>query len=353
MPPRCSNSGGLFEIDRKAEDVEKYTTQMEATDFWDNPDAAQKVIRKMQNAKSSVDEWKEIDDSISNLKGLAELAEAENDPDLDRDIENEFSELKKKFSRFEYKTMLSGPNDSSDAYLNIHSGAGGTESCDWADMLQRMYLRWAENRKYKCSVLSTVPGEEAGIKSATIRVQGNLAYGYLKAETGVHRLVRISPFDSNKRRHTSFASVDVVPEYEDLNDIEIVDSELKIDTYRASGAGGQHVNTTDSAVRITHLPTGVVVQCQNERSQFQNKAQCMNLLRAKLMQLEEIKRQEELNKLYGDKGEIAWGNQIRSYVLQPYQMVKDHRTGTESSGVMKVLDGDIDIFIEDYLRKNA
>ncbi len=326
---------------------------MEAPDFWDNPDAAQKIIRKMQNAKSSVDDWTDVDGAVTNLKGLAELAEEENDPELDKDIEKEFTELKRKFSRFEYKTMLSGPNDSSDAYLNIHSGAGGTESCDWADMLQRMYLRWTERKKYKCSILSTVPGDEAGIKSATIRIQGNLAYGYLKAETGVHRLVRISPFDSNKRRHTSFASVDVVPEYDDMNEIEIVDPELKVDTYRASGAGGQHVNTTDSAVRITHLPTGVVVQCQNERSQFQNKAQCMNLLRAKLMQLEEIKRKEELNKLYGEKGEIAWGNQIRSYVMQPYQMVKDHRTGTESSAVMKILDGEIDTFIEDYLRKNA
>jgi peptide chain release factor 2 len=268
-------------------------------------------------------------------------------------LEGHLGVVTKKCERVELAGLLSRPEDMKNCFFSIHAGAGGTESCDWASMLLRMYTRYFEMNKFKFHELDITPGEEAGIRSITLRVGGPFAFGKLSCETGVHRLVRISPFDANKRRHTSFAAVDCVPEFEDDIDVEIDDDDIRIDFYRASGAGGQHVNKTSSAVRITHEPTGIVVQCQNERSQHKNKAQAMKMLQAKLYMLEQQKRDAEVAKLYGQKGEIAWGNQIRSYVLQPYQMVKDHRTDFQTGNVDAVLDGEIDGFIESYLRHRA
>lgn len=269
------------------------------------------------------------------------------------EIQGEVGRIKKELDGFELQAMLSGEHDRANAILSIHPGAGGTESQDWAEILLRMYLRWAERRGYKTEITDYQPGEGAGIKDATITVSGEYAYGYLRAESGVHRLVRISPFDANKRRHTSFASVHVIPEIEDDIQVEVDETELRIDTYRSSGAGGQHVNKTDSAVRITHLSTGIVVQCQNERSQHKNKATAMKILRSKLYKLEEEKQKEKLEEIHGEKKDIGWGNQIRSYVLHPYRMVKDLRTRVETGNADAVLDGEIDNFIEAFLLKGA
>ena len=288
---------------------------------------------------------------------LIELAEGETAPDQQKTVLAEAAEKFKKlevdYNHFEIQTLLNGKLDTNNAYLTLHAGAGGTESCDWASMLFRMYTRYVETHGFTLNVLDYQPGEEAGVKSVTMLVSGPYAYGYMKAERGVHRLVRISPFDSNKRRHTSFAALDVVAEVDDKIEIEIDEKDLRIDTYRSSGAGGQKVNKTDSAVRIVHNPTGIVVACQAERSQHSNRATCMKMLRAKLYELEVDKKRREMEKYYGDKGEIAWGHQIRSYVLQPYTMVKDHRTDTETGQVDKVLDGDLDMFIESYLKQTA
>ena len=288
---------------------------------------------------------------------LLELAEGETAPDQQKAVLAEADEKLKKlqadYNHFEIQTLLNGKLDTNNAYLTLHAGAGGTESCDWASMLFRMYSRYVESHGFTMNVLDYQPGEEAGIKSVTLLVSGTYAYGYMKAERGVHRLVRISPFDSNKRRHTSFAALDVVAEVDDKIDIEIDEKDLRIDTYRSSGAGGQKVNKTDSAVRIVHNPTGIVVACQAERSQHSNRATCMKMLRAKLYELEMDKKRKEMERYYGEKGDIAWGHQIRSYVLQPYTMVKDHRTDTETGQVDKVLDGDLDMFIESYLKQTA
>jgi peptide chain release factor 2 len=288
---------------------------------------------------------------------LLELAEGESAPDQQKAVLAEaaekFKKLEADYNHFEIQTLLNGKLDTNNAYLTLHAGAGGTESCDWASMLFRMYTRYVETHGFTLAVLDYQPGEEAGVKSVTMLVSGPYAYGYMKAERGVHRLVRISPFDSNKRRHTSFAALDVVAEVDDKIEIEIDEKDLRIDTYRSSGAGGQKVNKTDSAVRVVHNPTGIVVACQAERSQHSNRATCMKMLRAKLYELEVDKKRREMEKYYGDKGEIAWGHQIRSYVLQPYTMVKDHRTDTETGQVDKVLDGDLDMFIESYLKQTA
>ena len=316
--------------------------------FWDNRETAQEVIRETQRLKRALDPMGGLIQSLEDMEALAELAEE--DQDAVAEFETEAKSLEKRLSDFEFQCMLNGPADANNAFLTIHAGAGGTESCDWAQMLMRMYAHWAESRRMKTEMISSLPGDEAGLRQVTLRVEGEYAYGRLKAEIGVHRLVRISPFDANKRRHTTFASVDVVPEVDDDIEIEIRDADVKMDTYRASGAGGQHVNKTSSAVRLTHLPTGIVVQCQNQRSQFQNRHTAMKMLTARLYQLEESKRKAELAQAYDEKGEIAWGNQIRSYVLQPYQMVKDLRTNVETSNVQAVLDGDIDMFIEAYLK---
>jgi peptide chain release factor 2 len=324
---------------------------MARPDFWSNPDAAQARMREMKRLKSDVEPLAELEQLHEEAELLYKLAVDEGDTESLAEVRRDLARLDAGLEKLEFRLMFSGPNDRKNAFLSIHAGAGGTESCDWAMMLLRMYQRWIERNGFDSRLLDDLAGEEAGIRRATLNVMGSFAYGHLKSEIGVHRLVRISPFDAGSRRHTSFASVDVVPELGGDLDIDLRDEDLRIDTYRSSGAGGQHVNVTDSAVRITHLPTGVVVQCQNERSQHKNRATALKLLTAKLYRLEEKKREDELQKLYGEKGEIAWGNQIRSYVLQPYQMVKDHRTGFETGNTEAVLDGEIDGFIEAYLKE--
>lgn len=314
--------------------------------MWSDTDKAQKIMRERTRLDGSVSSVRQIEANLNDTIELLEMAEAENDQDMIEDAESSLSSMKVDVEKRQVESLLSGEADLNDAYLEINSGAGGTESQDWAEMLLRMYSRWAERRGYKVSVLNRQDGEEAGIKSATIRISGEMAYGWAKTENGVHRLVRISPFDSNARRHTSFASVSVAPVIDDSIDIEIEDKDLRIDTFRASGAGGQHVNTTDSAVRITHIPTNIVVSCQSGRSQHKNKAEAMDMLKARLYEIELQKREDDASAAHGDKSEIGWGHQIRSYVLHPYQMVKDARTAVENTDSAAVLDGDIDRFLE-------
>jgi len=322
---------------------------MSAPDFWNNREKAQETVAELKSLKAAIDPLEAMGAALEDLGVLLEIAEE--DPSGEEEFARELPAIEASIDRFEFQQMLNGPDDGRNAYMSIHAGAGGTESCDWAEMILRMYLRWAEAGKLKAELIEATAGEEAGLRSVSVHVVGPWAYGYLKAEIGVHRLVRISPFDANKRRHMSFASVDVTPELDDSQDIDILDSDLRIDTYRASGAGGQHVNKTDSAVRITHLPTGVAVQCQNDRSQHKNRRTAMKMLLAKLHALREAEQQKELAAAYDAKGEIAFGYQIRSYVMQPYQLVKDLRTGRETGNVEAVLDGDIQPFIEAYLRK--
>lgn len=310
-------------------------------------------MRRRQGLEDALKAFAQLERDLNDNIELVELGEAEDDAGVVAEAEASLERLRKDAQRREVEALLSGEADANDCYIEIHAGAGGTESQDWAQMLLRMYTRWAEAREYKTEIIGTSPGEEAGIKSATMLVRGNNAYGWAKTESGVHRLVRISPFDSNARRHTSFASVWVFPVIDDSIEIEIEDKDVRIDTYRASGAGGQHVNTTDSAVRITHLPTGIVVQCQNERSQHKNRATAWDMLRARLYEAELQKREEEAEAQAAAKTDIGWGHQIRSYVLQPYQMVKDLRTGIESSNPTAVLDGAIDQFIEAALAQRV
>jgi len=326
---------------------------MTAQGFWDNPEKAQSVVTSLSALKSIVEPIEQLKREVDDLPELLEMAMEESDQDELNQLENDLTDLLKRCSQIELQGLLSGPQDMKNCFFSIHAGAGGTESCDWASMLLRMYTRYFEDNKFKIEELDITPGEEAGIRSITLRVAGPFAFGKLSCEVGVHRLVRISPFDSQSRRHTSFAAADCIPEFEDDIDIEINEDDLRIDFYRASGAGGQHVNKTSSAVRLTHIPTGLVVQCQNQRSQHKNRSQAMKVLKARLYMLEQQKRDAEISKLYGDKGEIAWGNQIRSYVMQPYQMVKDHRTEHQTGNVQAVMDGDIEAFIESFLRHRA
>ena len=326
---------------------------MSKVGFWDNPDSAQSVVSQLSILKAVVGPVQEMQREVGDIQELFELAAAESDRQELQVLENDLGALLKRCEQIELTGLLSRPEDMRNCFFSIHAGAGGTESCDWASMLLRMYTRYFEATGYGFNELDITPGEEAGIRSITLRVAGPFAFGKLSCEMGVHRLVRISPFDSNKRRHTSFAAVDCVPEFDEDINIEINEDDIRIDCYRASGAGGQHVNKTSSAVRITHEPTGIVVQCQNERSQHKNRAQAMKVLKARLYMLEEQKRDAELAKLHGNKGEIAWGNQIRSYVLQPYQLVKDHRTDFQTGNVDAVLNGDLDGFIESYLHYRA
>jgi len=320
--------------------------------FWDNQDTAKMVVSKISALKMLIEPVIGAESEVANLSELFGMAVEENDRQALVEVEKDIAQLEKKCVQIELAGTLSGPDDIKSCFFSIHAGAGGTESCDWANMLLRMYTRYFQQNKFNYEELDLTPGEEAGLRSITLKVTGPFAFGKLSCETGVHRLVRISPFDSNKRRHTSFAAVDCLPESEDI-DIEIEEDDLKIDYYRAGGAGGQHVNKTSSAVRIAHIPTGIVVQCQNDRSQHRNKAEAMKMLKSRLYMLEQQKRDAELAKIYGAKGEIAWGNQIRSYVLQPYQLVKDHRTDFQTGKVDAVLDGDIEDFIDSYLQYRA
>jgi peptide chain release factor 2 len=319
-------------------------------DFWSNPGAARGVVAQLKSARSTVEKWQELWDECEDLSALTELAQGEDDPDTWKEIATDLGRLEKEAASLETESLLTGENDALGALLTIHPGAGGTESQDWAQMLMRMYLRWIDRKGYEANVLDVQPGEEAGIKDAAIEVAGDNAYGYLRAESGVHRLVRISPFDANHRRHTSFASVFIYPLVEDTVEVVIKDDDLRVDTYRASGAGGQHVNKTDSAVRITHIPSGIVVQSQAERSQHRNRENAMKILRARLFHYYQEKEREKLDALENSKKEIAWGSQIRSYVFHPYTMVKDHRTKAEKGDVQAVMDGDLDMFIDAYLR---
>jgi peptide chain release factor 2 len=340
-------------LPNKKKVLQKLEDQMTKVGFWDNADEAQNVVSQLSILKSIIEPVEEIQREAKDLSELFELATDESDEDELVQLEDDLSALIKRCEQIELSGLLSRPEDMKNCFFSIHAGAGGTESCDWANMLLRMYTRYFEAHKYKFQELDITPGEEAGIRSITLRVSGPFAFGKLSCEVGVHRLVRISPFDANKRRHTSFAAVDCVPEFDEDIDIEIDEDDIRIDFYRARGAGGQHVNKTSSAVRITHEPTGIVVQCQNERSQHKNRAQALKVLKARLYMLEEQKRDAEVAKLYGAKGEIAWGSQIRSYVMQPYQMVKDHRTDYQTGNVEAVLDGELDGFIESYLRYRA
>lgn len=320
------------------------------SNFWTNQTDANKIITEANEIKNIKNELDRLFKLINEKKEEMNLLNDEYDEDLKQIIENELIYLEKEIDTFEIQTLLSGEYDNSNCILEIHSGAGGTESCDWVNMLYRMYIRWCEANEYKYELIDLQQGEEVGFKNVSILVKGSYAYGYLKSEKGVHRLVRISPFDSNKRRHTTFASVEVIPEFDNKIEVDLKEEDLKIDVYRSSGAGGQSVNTTDSAVRITHLPTKIVVTCQNERSQLKNKEKAMQILKNKLYLLDMERKENELSKLRGIHKDINFGSQIRSYVMHPYSMVKDHRTLTETSDVEKVLDGDINKFIEDYLR---
>jgi peptide chain release factor 2 len=342
---RWSGCGGIFDYDAALARLTELNARAEDPAFWSDPARAQAVMRertRLENRMARIDQLsRELSDTVEYL----ELGEAEDDAAVVAEAEASLATLQRTAARAELEALLSGEADANDCWLEVHAGAGGTEAQDWAEMLLRMYARWAERRRFKVEWIEESPGEEAGIKSATIRINGPDAYGWMKTESGVHRLVRISPFDSSARRHTSFASVGAYPVIDDSIDVEILDKDLRVDTYRSSGAGGQHVNRTDSAVRLTHLPTGIVVQCQNDRSQHRNRAMAMQMLKARLYELELRKREEAVKAEHEAKSDIGWGHQIRSYVLQPYQMIKDLRTGVETSNTQAVLDGDLDDFM--------
>lgn len=320
--------------------------------FWDDQAGAQKLINESNAVKTVVEQFEKMTQQLEDIEVMLELANEEEDESMEAEIVDHVHSLQQKLESFELQMMLSEPYDESNAILELHPGAGGTESQDWAEMLLRMYRRWAEKKQFKVEMLDYLPGDEAGVKSVTLLISGYNAYGYLKAEKGVHRLVRISPFDASGRRHTSFVSCDVVPEIDDEAEVDIRTEDLKIDTYRASGAGGQHINTTDSAVRITHVPSGVIVTCQTERSQIKNRERAMKLLRSKLVEKKLEEQRQQLESIRGEQQEIGWGSQIRSYVFHPYSMVKDHRTQRETGNTDAVMDGELDPFIDAYLRQH-
>ena len=337
--------GGNFDLDNKSERINFLEKETTKPNFWNNREKSEQIIKEMNALKNETEEIISIKNEIESNLELIKLLDTEPDESIEEEIINSIPKIEDLIEKEKRRVSLSGPYDRNDCILEIHPGAGGTESCDWASMLYRMYLRWCEKKGYKTTILDYQDGDEAGIKSVSVKISGSNVYGLLKRERGVHRLVRLSPFDSNNRRHTSFASVEITPEIEQDTSIDIDEKDLKIDVYRSTGAGGQGVNTTDSAVRITHLPTKIVVTCQNERSQIQNKEQAMKVLKNKLLLKKIEEQEEEMNKIKGIQSTINFGSQIRSYVMHPYSMVKDHRTGVETSNVDKVLDGDLDLFI--------
>ena len=350
MSERISQFRDSLNVEEKEAEIKVYDDQMQAAGFWDDQRKAQEIINAANAIKDKVNTFYALDTEVEDLAVAFELILEEQDEELQAELESQLDEVSERLNKFELEILLSGPYDANNAILELHPGAGGTESQDWAEMLYRMYTRYAERKGFKVEVLDYLVGEEAGIKSVTIKIKGTNAFGYFKAERGVHRLVRISPFDSGGRRHTSFCSCDVMPEFSGDIDIEIRAEDLKIDTYRASGAGGQHINTTDSAVRITHLPTNTIVTCQNQRSQIKNREAAMEMLKSKLYQRKLEEQEAELAKIRGEVKEIGWGSQIRSYVFYPYSLVKDHRTSYEVGNVQGVMDGDLDGFIDAYLR---
>jgi peptide chain release factor 2 len=343
------SSGGIFDVETKEKEIAELEAKTHEPDFWNDNVAAQKIMQQINQRKTWVDGWTSLHRKLADAQTLLELAVESSDTSLEAELHSEISTITQGLGDLEFRNMLSGEDDSKNCILTIHAGAGGTEAQDWAEMLMRMYLRWAEKKGFKAFLVDELAGEGAGIKSAAIEIQGMYAYGYLKAENGVHRLVRISPFDSNARRHTSFVSVFIYPEIEDDVEIEINPADLKIDTFRSGGKGGQNVNKVETAVRITHIPSGVVVACQQERSQFQNKERAMKMLKSRLYQIRKEEEEAKRDAINSTKKKIEWGSQIRSYVFHPYNMVKDHRTDVETSNTQAVMDGDIDAFIKAYL----
>lgn len=350
---KLKTSGGRFDVAEKELQIARLERVTESHDLWEDPQAAQKVMQDLTALRTPVEQFYGLKTRQDDIMALWDLGIEENDDSVQSEMETMIGELEHDIEQLQLSLMLSGEYDANNAILTLHAGAGGTEAQDWAQMLLRMYVRWAERNRYKVETMDFQSGDEAGVKSATLMISGPNVYGYLKAEKGVHRLVRISPFDSNARRHTSFAAVDVMPEIDDSVEIEIRAEDLRVDTFRAGGAGGQHINKTDSAVRMTHLPTGVIVQCQSQRSQIQNREHCMLMLRSRLFELERERQAAEKSEIAGDYQKIEWGSQIRSYVFHPYSMVKDHRTSYEVGNVQAVMDGDLDGFIEAYLKSKA